>query len=161
MKEFLRDLTLEQCYELVVEAYSNTGGLEMGRAVLSITNNSDPPQNADNRWCICDKCRDMGNPVENKCCRKRICITTTEIFRTIVLDTSVLSVAIVSRGDDLVERVRFAPANYRKAAYRQFIMWEHGYLGRGVRRVIPSCVVWAVRDKFPAPDGNYLGFKEY
>ena len=42
MKEFLRDLTLEQCYELVVEAYSNTGGLEMARAVLSNTNNSDP-----------------------------------------------------------------------------------------------------------------------
>ena len=54
--------------------------------------------------------------MENKCCRKRVCVTT-EIFRNIVLDTGVLSVAIVSRGDDLVERVRFSAVNYRKAAY--------------------------------------------
>ena len=53
------------------------------------------------------------------------------------------------------------PANYRKAAYRQYIMYQHGYLGRSVRKVIPSCVVWKVRDQYPAPDNIYLGFKEY
>jgi len=40
-------------------------------------------------------------------------------------------------------------------------MLRTAYLGRGVRQVVLSCVVWAVRDHYPAPDGYYLGFKEY
>ena len=45
------------------------------------------------------------------------------------------------------------------AAYRQFIHWTYSRLGRGIRRVIPSCVVAAVRREFPEADGVYTGFK--
>lgn len=48
----------------------------------------------------------------------------------------------------------------RLAAYRQYTWWIHGYLGRGDRRVIPSCVVSAVRREFPEPQDNYTGFQE-
>ena len=48
---------------------------------------------------------------------------------------------------------------YRLAAYRQFIHWTYNRLGRGVCRVIPSCVVAAVRHEFPEDDGVYTGFK--
>ena len=34
-----------------------------------------------------------------------------------------------------------------------------GCMGRGIRRVIPSCVVAAVRREFPEADGVYTGFK--
>ena len=112
-------------------------------------------------WCICGKCRDMHNTIENVCCRSRPSITTSASFDTIVLDMHVLAVCIVSRSEDFAEEARYTPESYRKAAYRQFVMWQHGYLGRSNRKVLPSCVVWSVRDHYPAPDNRYPGFKEY
>ena len=99
--------------------------------------------------------------VENVCCRKKPCVTTTEVFENIVINRDVLSVAIVDRHDVLVEDITYTPETHRKSANRQWILWRIGYLGRGVRRVVPSCVVWAVRDRFPARNGCYLGFKKY
>lgn len=83
------------------------------------------------------------------------------IFTTNVLNTDSLSIAIVGRSDDFADTPEYSLASYRKAAYRQWIMWYHGYLGRHNQQMIPSCVVWAVHNAYPAPDGVYLGFKEY
>ena len=46
---------------------------------------------------------------------------------------------------------------YRLAAYRQFIYWTHNKLGKEIRKVIPSCVVVAIRHVFPESDNvQYL-----
>ena len=152
---------MDQCHKLIMEAYIQVGGLSMAKALLE--GPSQPPPDVSNNlpWCVCGKCRNMPTPEENVCCRSRACLTTIDTFETIVLNRDVLSVAIVHRADVYSEDPVYAPSNYRKAACRQWTLWRCGYLGRGNHRVIPACVVWAVRDKYPAPDGIYLGFKEY
>ena len=79
----------------------------------------------------------------------------------IVTNRDVLSVAIVHRSDVYSDDPAYGPSDYRKAAYRQWTLWRCGYLGKQNQKVIPSCAMWAVRTKYPAPDGIYLGFKEY
>ena len=49
---------------------------------------------------------------------------------------------------------------YRSAAYKSFIYWIYGKLGRNNRRVVPACAVTAIRARFPEEDGRYEGFHE-
>jgi hypothetical protein len=49
---------------------------------------------------------------------------------------------------------------YRFTAYKQFIFWIHGFLGKKVRRVVSTCVVKLIRKKFPSENGEYVGFLE-
>ncbi len=48
----------------------------------------------------------------------------------------------------------------RLAAYRQYIHWIHGKLGRYNRIPVPSCVAKAIRDAYPEESGIYEGFHE-
>ena len=87
------------------------------------------------------------------------CYSRLQDFDLVVLDEVVLLVAqkyrqdVLAAGhDDDFNRVK------RHAAYRQFILWNHGYLGAGNRRVIPSCCVWKIRDKYLDRFGQYRGF---
>lgn len=151
---------------MIIEAYGQVGGLHLAKALVeggpSHPGPSDPSgENNNLPWCLCGRCQPMPTPQENLCCKSRPFITTTEMFETVVLNRDILSVAIVHRSDVYSDNYRYEPSDYHKAAYRQWTMWRCGYLRRGNRRVIPSCVVWCVQDKYPAPDGNYLGFKEY
>ena len=41
------------------------------------------------------------------------------------------------------------PKRNRHVAYRQFVRWTYGYLGRTVRVPIPSCVLNAIKNQFP------------
>jgi len=46
---------------------------------------------------------------------------------------------------------------YRYTAYRLFVNWCWGYVGKQVRVVLPACVVTAIRTTFPSD--IYHGFK--
>ena len=50
-------------------------------------------------------------------------------------------------------------SRYRYLAYRNFVSWCWGFLGRKIRVVIPSCVVQRVRRQFPDSQGQYVGFR--
>ena len=84
-----------------------------------------------------------------------------QAFEIIALDPHVLQVANFYRHDVLAMDVEYDHRAKRHSAYRQFALWHHGRLGQGVRRIIPSCVVWRIRDTYPSPNGQYTGFVPY
>ncbi|XP_021373259.1 P2X purinoceptor 7-like [Mizuhopecten yessoensis] len=120
-----------------------------------------PPGSVAPDWCSCGNCRDMPTEVERRCCRHtpELCTTLMPDFRVIVLHEAVLAVARLYRQDVLaIPNDDDYNRGNRHAAYRQFVLWQHGRLGAGVRAVIPSCCVWAIRDKYPDQYGQYVGF---
>lgn len=112
-------------------------------------------------WCYCGLCRPMPTQLENKCCcmRKMDCISTTALFRNLVLDGNVLDLAMRYREDVLALDHARNNENFRHTAYRQYVLWQHGRLGQGNRRVVPSCCVIAIRRRYPSASGIYTGFR--
>ena len=115
-------------------------------------------------WCKCGRCRQMPTQVERKCCRPRRdhhCITLTGEFQRLCLDNMVLEIAMRANEDILLAEAPIRNnAAYRHSAYRTYIYWQHGRLGAGNRRVIPSCAVWSIRTSWPDPLGVYKGYVE-
>ena len=110
--------------------------------------------------CVQQVCWDGYNPRECMLWEHSVYHGLWSIF-SICVDHLVLTVAILNRVDITADPIDYSPSSYRKAAYRQYILWIHGYLGRGNRRVVPSCVVLAIRRWYPSPTGLYMGFREY
>jgi hypothetical protein len=120
-----------------------------------------PPENESPNWCNCGQCREMPTQEENKCCCQTAmpCITTQPLFSQLVLDGNVLDIAMRYREDVLVVDHQRNNENFRHAAYRQFVLWQHGRLGKGNRRIVPSCSVLAIRSRYPSPNGFYVGYR--
>ena len=51
-------------------------------------------------------------------------------------------------------------ANGRDWPYSQYVNWVNMNIrmGRHNRMILPSCVVRAIRQKWPEPTGQYVGF---
>ncbi|XP_076084719.1 uncharacterized protein LOC143055455 [Mytilus galloprovincialis] len=112
-------------------------------------------------WCRCSNCREMPSEVEKRCCNQipQNCHSTLHDFHNVVLDPLVLEVAMRYRNDMIAQPPdQDYNRSHRHTAYRQYVLWIHGYLGAGNRQVIPSCCVWAIRNRFPDPSGQYVGF---
>ena len=74
-----------------------------------------------------------------------------------------LIVACDHEGSQIVDRntkQRLESKEMRKSMYRMFTYLKYGHLGRGVRIPIPECVVGKIREKYPDPDEDYMGFRE-
>ncbi|XP_062581904.1 uncharacterized protein LOC134243685 [Saccostrea cucullata] len=121
-----------------------------------------PPEGSQQpSWCSCTFCREMPTQRERLCCKRNqdSCVSRVPDFDVLILNEAVLALARLYRQGILAqpEDEDRNKAN-RHTAYRQFVLWHHGKLGAGNRRVIPSCCIWKIRDQFPDRFGNYVGF---
>ena len=138
------------------------GSLDFAKKLAEGDNPDDPPPDPSVQlppWCRCTVCRPMETDVENVCCKRVTCITSYMSFSNICLDRDILEVCIKARCDIRADEFNFSMESFRKAAYRQYVLWRFGKLGRGNRRVLPACVVRMTRAAYPAPDGRYMGFR--
>ena len=157
----MKSLDRDQQVELLCKLLSmGRGSLEFAKhAVAQGIPEQPSPLEEQPPWCQCHICRPMESEQENLCFKKRTCITSYTSFSNICLDREILEVCIKARCDIRAEEFNFTMESFRKAAYRQYVLWTYGKLGRGNRRVIPACVVRMIRAAYPAPDGQYMGFK--
>ncbi|XP_064468679.1 P2X purinoceptor 7-like [Ornithodoros turicata] len=115
-----------------------------------------PPRDGGN-WCACGSCTRMPTAREDICCRDiaevrrkltGCCITAHPEFGSLCLSAIVLEVVGIEYRRIL-----------RHIAYRHFTSWTWGPLPPEDRRVLPSCVVTAIRKAFPSRSGSYRGFR--
>lgn len=91
------------------------------------------------------------------------CITLTSGFQETSLTESVLEMSIAMRQTRLFRlpgQAERNPALYRHIAYMNFTHWVFSHsLRKNLVHVLPSCVVNAIRNKFPDPNNMYTGNK--
>ncbi|KAI8490854.1 hypothetical protein Bbelb_312730 [Branchiostoma belcheri] len=120
-------------------------------------------------WCTCGQCEVMNSEVESVCCREQArvsetraqvqgieCITEHIGFQPVCLNEYVLLTAHYQYQDQYGQALGNEWKRY--SAYRQFVRWTYGHLGRDIRVPLPSCVVSKVRTAFSSE--NYTGYRE-
>ena len=121
-------------------------------------------------WCTCEQCVQMENAAERVCCQSiagiigrkfdsKKCITLTVAFQEVCLSRNVLEAALGTWRHLTEQPLEISNKLYRFIGYRQFISWTYGWLGKDVRKVVPSCVVNKIRRTFPAPDNVYIPYR--
>lgn len=132
--DFIGKLTEPQKDNILLNLLSNgKGSLDYAKNLVSFSNggSSVPPVlNGKPTWCTCGVCRPMATEEENKCCGKIRRITSFVTFHNTCIDREVLVLAIRARCDIRVEDPDYSTNSYRKAAYRQYILWRYKKLGR-------------------------------
>ena len=127
--------------------------------------------------CTCGDCPpDMPTRVEQKCCmeedlssthltdfRQGTCIYNCEeikhLFHRVSLRICWLSQRqyLHMTGDDLHFR-HMKNENYRYHAYRSYVKYIYGLLGKFNRKVVPACLVKRIREFYPSDSGSYVGY---
>ena len=106
-----------------MEAYCGGGGIQRLHLLMQQPSQSFGQHQIQVPWCVCGKCHQMDQVVEQVFCRRSdCCITDMEAFETTALDISLLSVAILNRCEITADDPEYTPKSYRKAAYMQFIL---------------------------------------
>jgi len=136
-------------------------------------------KDGDDGWCSCARCTVLAkaHPRSLFCCNEAksantrcgrklakkfreheelACICEHDDFEILALNRVAVSASARLLGDAR-RGLRFVDGEYenrqlRFAAYKSVTLWLYGRLGRRVRRVLPACIVSAIRRAFPNPD---------
>ncbi|XP_033103328.1 P2X purinoceptor 7-like isoform X2 [Anneissia japonica] len=167
-KEMIRDLPEADVRQLLFRCLEKNQGLVID-VVDKINQKSDdvqPTREAVTQvpdWCVCSYCKEMPTDLERLCCNMKpeLCLSKEVTMDAYVLNE--LSLAFSrARKRDFRQIAELEPEEQNKSnrhhSYMLFIYWRHQRLLRGDRRIIPSCCVWRIRDKFPSPTRTYRGF---
>ena len=106
----------------------------------------------------------MATDVENLCCRQQPqwCVSTLPHMDLYIIQPGVLNMAVGIwndvRAQNVAQNHNERNRQLRYAAYRNFVMWQHGVLGSGNRVVVPSCAVIRIRRSYPDSGGQYRGW---
>ena len=125
-------------------------------------------------WCKCGECNIEKREIDCLCCQEvdalnskfdrenMSCVIKSIEFETLCINKLVLEKVLTglheSRGDHMEKT--WSNRSLRYAAYKQFIWWVFKSLGKGNRRVIPSCTLWRIRKLYPEPNKEYNLYSE-
>ncbi|XP_037613535.1 P2X purinoceptor 7-like [Sebastes umbrosus] len=124
------------------------------------------------QWCTCGNCAKMPTEPENICCwetqqvKRRMeqlpdnisCMIQHPGLDPVCLNLFTMQNAYnVYRAEYGALHQRAIERQYRYLAYRSFVSWCWGFLGRRIRVVIPACVVLRIRREFPDALARYEG----
>lgn len=126
-----------------------------------------PPRSGDSPgWCQCGNCLPSQLPenrraLEELCCRRKpgLCITTSELFRKLVLSRQALHLLLLYQEPLLVLEEETANYRLRHCAYRCYATWRFGSQDLADFAILPSCCRWRIRKEFPKTEGQYSGFR--
>ncbi|XP_012324364.2 P2X purinoceptor 7 isoform X4 [Aotus nancymaae] len=117
-------------------------------------------------WCQCGSCLPSQLPeshrcLEELCCRKKpgACITTSELFRKLVLSRHILQFLLLYQDPLLALDMDSTNSQLRHCAYRCYTTWRFGSQDMADFAILPSCCRWRIRREFPKSQGQYSGFK--
>ena len=65
-------------------------------------------------------------------------VTDMGWFDPVVVNRDVFPLAVEACSDVFADLPVYTPGSYNKEAYRQFVLWQHGHLGRSNHCVVPS-----------------------
>lgn len=146
--------------------------------------NEQKPRKGNIDWCLCGGCKAMETEIESLCCLDtneimdeyfdgNQCISDSEGFESVCLSKHSLKAAITAK--KYYKTKKDDPNNeqkpeqkpkpipneaFRYAGYRQFVFWVYDNLEQGERKVIPSCAVWKIRERFKKADNEkYVQFQ--
>ncbi|XP_071487559.1 uncharacterized protein [Diadema antillarum] len=118
--------------------------------ILDLMHNPLPEEQSSSHdlpWCTHGNSHETPSDAERLCCGARSrkeCLSRHGIF-VLLIDEAVLNMMQRAMWKDAfnIEAEPQEPGDEEKsiryAAYRSFIFWQHGRLGQGCRRIIPSC----------------------